>query len=141
MRYKFIDSTILLSLDRDEYINSSIESIFKDERLKFGWINGIGGVRNIEIGFYDLESKKYIRKKIKENYELLSLTGNVTFSDSGYFVHTHAVLSNQRFESFGGHLFDAQISLTGEFKIDILDYRIDRKFSEEIGLNLWCIKR
>jgi len=66
--------------------------------------------------------------------------GNVTFVDDDYFIHTHVNLSAKNFKSFGGHLFEAQISLTGEFKIDILDCRIDRCFSNEIGLNLWSIE-
>jgi len=63
MNYKIINKSILLSLDRDEWINSSIKNIFEKEEFKFGWIRGIGAVYNIEIGFYDLESKQYVRKK------------------------------------------------------------------------------
>ena len=140
MNYKIINKSILLSLDRDEYINSSIKNIFKKEEFEFGWIRGIGAVRNIEIGFYDLESKQYVKKKIKEEHELLSMMGNVTFVDDDYFIHAHVNLSGKSFKSFGGHLFEAQISLTGEFKIDILDCRINRRFSNEIGLNLWSIE-
>ena len=55
------------------------------------------------------------------------------------FSHTHITFSDTNYNVFGGHLFDAQISATGEFKIDILDSKIDRKFSNEIGLNLWCL--
>ena len=139
MKYRIIDNTILLSLKKNEYINSSIKGIFKDNNLKFGWISGIGAVHNIELGFYDLDSKQYLRKIIKEEHELLSLTGNVTFVDDEYFVHNHISIGNRNFQSFGGHLFEGQISLTGEFKIDILSEKVDRKFSNEIGLNLWCI--
>ena len=140
MNYRIIDKIMLLSLKKDEYINDSIKSVFEKENLKFGWVSGIGAIHNIEIGCYDLKTKQYIRKKIKEEHELVSIMGNVTLINSQYFVHTHLALSNQKFESFGGHLFDAQISATGEFKIDIIDSKIGRKFSNEIGLNLWCLE-
>ena len=140
MNYRIVNKSILLSLDKDEYINSSIKKIFKKEDFKFGWVSGIGAVCNIEIGFYDIKTKEYVRKKIKEDHELLSMMGNITFVDNDYFVHTHVNLGAENFKSFGGHLFEAQISLTGEFKIDVLDWRIDRSFSNEIGLNLWSIE-
>jgi hypothetical protein len=49
-------------------------------------------------------------------------------------------MSNQDFKTYGGHLFDAQIAAAGEFKISLLDFEINRKFSADIGLNLWCIE-
>ena len=41
--------------------------------------------------------------------------------------------------SFGGHLFDAQIAAAGEFKIDLINEKIMRQYSNTIGLNLWCL--
>ena len=140
MNYKIINETILLSLDRNEYINHSIKEFFKYKQLQFGWISGIGAIHNIELGFYDLNEKKYIKKKFLEEHEILSLIGNVTLFNNDYFVHTHITISDKNFNSMGGHLFDAQISAAGEFKIDLANVQIDRKFSKEVGLNLWCIK-
>ena len=140
MNYKIVDNTMLLSLKRDEYINQSIVSVFEKEKLKFGWVNGIGAIYNIEIGCYDLKTKSYIKKRIRGDHELISMMGNITFLDNKHFIHTHLTVSDEEFKTFGGHLFDAQISATGEFKIDIVDFKIDRKFSDEIGLNLWCLK-
>ena len=140
MKYKFIsENQLILSLDRDEYINKSIKSLFANENLASGWISGIGAIYNIEIGYYDLESKKYIKKSFLDEHELTSIIGNVSFVNSDYFVHTHITISNNKFKAFGGHLFDAQIAAAAEFKIDLINKRINREYSAEIGLNLWCI--
>ena len=140
MNYKVIgESNVLISLDKDDYVNKSIKAMFDSEKFKFGWISGIGAVYNIEIAYYDIRNKKYIKKCLKNEYELLSLKGNVTFLDRGYFVHTHVALSDRNFKSFGGHLFEAQVSAACEIKIDILNHSINREFSKDIGLNLWCI--
>ena len=37
---------------------------------------------------------------------------------------------------FGGHLNSAYVSATCELVIDVAEGRVDRKFSDEIGLNL-----
>ena len=48
MNYKIIDSTIILSLDKNDFINESIKRIFKQDKLAFGWVSGIGAIYNIE---------------------------------------------------------------------------------------------
>ena len=32
------------------------------ENLTSGWINGLGAITNIEIGYYDIEDKVYVKK-------------------------------------------------------------------------------
>ena len=140
MNYKIVDKTVLITLEKDAYINKSIKKIFDDESLKFGWISGLGAIHNVHLGFYDTELKRYIDKVFVGDYELLSITGNVTYLESEYFVHTHITMSNQDFKTYGGHLFDAQIAAAGEFKVSLLDFEIKRNFSADIGLNLWCME-
>ena len=141
MKYKKIENYILLSLQNGDYINKSIQRLFRKEKLNSGWVNGLGAIYDIELGCYDLNKKEYIRKIFTGEYELTSLTGNITFLNNEYFVHTHITISNNQFEGTGGHLFDAKISATGEFKIELLNTKINRKFSKDIGLNLWCLER
>ena len=139
MNYKKTKNHIILSLQSDEYINQSIEKVFIKERLKSGWIAGLGAVYDIELGYYDLNKKDYIKKRFKGEYEIASLAGNVTFLNDGYFVHTHTTICDSSFRALGGHLFDAKISATGEFKITLFDTKRKRTFSDDIGLNLWCL--
>ena len=139
MKYNKIDNYIILSLQNGDYINKSIEKLFIEEKLKSGWVSGLGAICDVELGYYDLNKKTYVRNFFKGEYELTSLTGNISFINNKYFIHTHITICNTDFEGLGGHLFDARISATGEFKIDLLDVKITREYSEDIGLNLWCL--
>ncbi len=140
MNYQIVNKNLMIvSLDKGDFVNKSIKDIFIKEKLTCGWVSGIGAVCNVEIGYYDINLRQYLKKKYVDEYEMTSLNGNITFVDSEYFVHTHITLSDNEFNCFGGHLFDAQIAAAGEFKIDLISDPIIRKFSQNVGLNLWCL--
>ncbi len=48
----------------------------------------------------------------------------------------HVNLGNDEHKSFAGHLNSAFVSATVEVIIDAFEGEVDRKFSDEIGLNL-----
>ena len=141
MNYKIIDNTILLSLKKNEYINASIKYIFEVEKLKFGWINGIGAIYDIEIGYFDINKKDYVKKQFSGHYELLSLSGNISIKEGSRFVHTHITFCGTNYKVLGGHLFDAKIAAAGEFMIDASSFKIKRKYNQDIGLHLWCMDK
>ncbi len=140
MNYKKTKNHIVLSLQKGEYVNKSIEEVFVSENLRSGWISGLGAAYDVELGYYDLNKKDYIKKMFSDEYEITSLVGNVAFLNDTYFVHTHTTICDSNFKAFGGHLFDARIAATGEFKITLFNTDINRAFSDEIGLNLWCLQ-
>ena len=103
------------------------------------WINGIGAIDNVEVGYMDVENKKYQKRNFDEYYELLSLIGNITYRDGVPFVHTHVTFSDTEYNVFGGHLFDANITATGEIILSLADSKIDRVYNENIGIHTWCL--
>ena len=128
-----------ISLDKDEYINASLLDISNNQEIKSGWISGVGAIYDIEIGYYDVDKKEYLKKKFSDDYELLSLSGNLSMKEGVKFIHTHITFSNTDFKVFGGHLFDAKIAAAGEFMIDSSEIEIARKYNSDIGLHLWCM--
>ncbi len=139
MKYIVEDDKIFISLERGDFINASLTEIAKKENLSSGWINGIGALENAELGYYDYPTKTYIKKQFNDEFELTSLSGNISIKDNDVFVHTHVTISRMSFEVFGGHLFDAQISAAGEFVIFSGSSKIQRKLNNDIGLALWCL--
>ena len=70
-----------ISLDRNEYVNESLLKICNDENIQSGWISGVGAVYDIEVGYYDIHKQDYLRKIFTDDYELLSLSGNLSIKE------------------------------------------------------------
>ena len=140
MNHKKIDDKIFISIDKGEFVNQKLLEVAEQEKLKSGWINGLGAISDIEVAYYDIEQKIYEKQNFDDHYELLSLIGNVSLVDDKPFIHTHISFSDTEFKVFGGHLFDAKVIAAAEFCIFISDYHLHRKLNCDIGLSLWNIK-
>ena len=140
MNYKRVEDKIFIDVSKGDLINRSLLEVATKEKLTSGWINGLGAISNIEIGYYDVKNKIYVKNFFNEHYELLSLIGNVSLVDNKPFIHTHISFSNTEFKVFGGHLFDAKVIAAAEFCIFVSDYHLHRKLNCDIGLSLWNIK-
>ena len=55
----------------------------------------------------------------------MSLTGNLNKQDDDYILHLHAVLSDEKKNTIGGHFIEGKISITAE--IVILKTTLDLK--------------
>jgi len=139
MNYRKANDKIFVSLQTGDLINESIRKIAVEENISNAWINGIGAIDNVEVGYMDVENKKYQKRNFDEYYELLSLIGNITYKDGVPFVHTHVTFSDTEYNVFGGHLFDAKITATGEIILSLADFKIDREYNENIGIHTWCL--
>ncbi|OUT39062.1 DUF296 domain-containing protein [bacterium] len=139
MKYKKVDDKIYVSIDKGELVNDKLLEVAKIEKLNSGWINGLGAISDIEIGYWDIEKKIYIKKYFDEDYELLSLIGNISLVNNESFIHTHISFSNTEFKVFGGHMFDAKVIAAAEFCIFTSNYHLHRKLNCDIGLSLWDI--
>ena len=139
MNYKKVNDKLLISIDKGEFVNQKLLEVAEKENLKSGWINGLGAISDIEIGYWDIEKKVYVKNFFDDHYELLSLIGNVSLVDNKPFIHTHISFSDTEFKAFGGHLFDAKVIAAAEFCIFTSDYHLNRKLNCDIGLSLWSI--
>ena len=139
MNYRKVNDKIFVSLQTGDLINESMRQVAVEENILNAWINGIGAIDNVEVGYMDVENKKYQKRNFDEHYELLSLIGNITSKDGEPFVHTHVTFSDTEYNVFGGHLFDAKITATGEIVLSLADSTIDREYNENIGIHTWCL--
>ncbi len=137
---KIGENTYAIRLVIDEEIMSSLTSFTKEQKIPFATLQGIGAIKVIEIGFYELPKKKFEKKFFKEDHELLTAIGNITWLENGEpFVHLHVTLGGADYKVVGGHLFSAKIAVTGEFILNSYSSKIFRTPNSQVGLNLWSL--
>ena len=136
MKFIFKDDKYLIRLFKGEDLFEELENFASTEKLKSGMLKGIGALTDVELGFYHLSEKTYERKNFDEEYELLSLDGNLSTFENKPFFHIHTVLGQSDFSCVGGHLFKAKVAVTTELYFFPLDETIHREWDKEIGLNL-----
>ena len=137
MKYIIKNNKIFISLQTGDEIVESITDIFKQEKIYSGMINGIGAINKVQLGFYNLESKKYKKKYFNDDYELTSLMGNIALKDGNPFVHIHINMSDENFDVIGGHLFRAVTAASAEVIVLLDNQHIKRELDQKVGLYLW----
>ena len=115
MLYEQDENTFMIHVQQDEPIMSTLTQFCKDHEIINGQISGIGAIKEIELGAYDLTSKEYIIKHFNEIWELTSFQGNIQLKVGEPFIHAHINISDHSMNVKGGHLFEATVAAVGEF--------------------------
>jgi predicted DNA-binding protein with PD1-like motif len=137
MEYKKFGNKYVMRIDKGEEIVDTLKKFCQDEKIKLGFVNGIGAVNKVRVGLFDTKSKQYNSAQLEGDYEITSLLGNISTKDGEVYLHLHINLSDANYNTHGGHLNSAVISGTGEIIIETIEGSVERQFSEEIGLNLY----
>lgn len=137
MDYRRFGSKIVARIDKGEEILEKLKEIALKENIKLAGVSALGATNDFTVGVYKVDEKKYYSNEFKGNFEIVSLTGTVNTMNGEFYSHIHMSAGSDRGEVFGGHLNKAVVSATCEMIIDIIDGRVDRRYSEEIGLNLF----
>lgn len=137
MFYRRFGDKYVVRLERGEELVSSLNELIEKEDIQLASVSGIGAVDRAEISIYSFASKKYSIKDIEEEMELVSLQGNIARKDGEPVLHLHASVACEDCKAFGGHLHSANISVTGEIIIQIIDGKLNKSYDEETGANLF----
>lgn len=137
MEYRKFQHKIIVRMDKGEEILEKVREVAEKERIKLAEISALGAVSEFTAGVFDTEAKKYHANEFKGSFEIVSLTGTINTMNNEFYCHLHISAGDEKGHVFGGHLNRAVISATCEMIITLIDGRVDRKFDEEIGLNLF----
>lgn len=140
MKYQKTTNKIIIRIDKGEEIVQSLSLLCKNLSIKAATIQGIGATNNAKIGSYNTKTKQYHSTEFVGEYEITSLTGNITTMNNEPYLHLHITIGDENHHVFGGHLNSAVISATFEAVIDLISEPIQREFDSTIGLNVLKIK-
>ena len=68
----------------------------------------------------------YIDKDLKDQ--------DIAIKDGKPFIHAHITLGNHDMEVSGGHLFETEVAVVGEFILHNFNEKTHRALNEDIGL-------
>jgi predicted DNA-binding protein with PD1-like motif len=136
MEYKKTPYGYLVRLIRGEEVIGKLIELVEKEKIKSGFLFGLGAVANPKLGYYDLEAREYRSQTFEGDFEIVNLTGNISQLEGKPFIHAHVTISDEECKALGGHLFSATIHATGEITVIDFGLPISRKLDEQIGLKL-----
>ena len=133
-----IHNGFFVVLDRGEEVMTTIAQLGEREEVHWGAFEAIGMVEDVEIGYYDIESREYVLRQEAGPFEVVSFKGNITEFNEAPLVHAHAALArcDETLEMIGGHVRSARVAATLEMILWFVSQPLVREFDEETGLNL-----
>ena len=137
MEYRRFGNTIVARIDRGEEILAAVRKIAGAEHIQLASVSALGATNDFTVGVYNVDEKQYHANDFKGNFEIVSLTGTINTMDGEFYTHLHMSAGDEKGQVFGGHLNQAVVSAVCEMVITVIDGVVDRRFSEEIGLNLF----
>jgi predicted DNA-binding protein with PD1-like motif len=133
MKYLREGNVIIARLFRGEELIESVKSICKKEHISSGRLQAIGAVQEAILGYFDPAEKKYIHFEC--NGELVSCMGNIAKKEDEIIIHAHAVIADRNGNCKGGHIVEAEPSVTVELFIDIM-FNVERTYDAQTDLYL-----
>ena len=138
MDYRRFNDTIIARMDKGEEILEQLKVIAEKEHILLAEVSALGATDDITVGVFRTGEKKYYANHFTGDMEIVSLTGTISTMNGEYYAHLHMSAGDSEGHVFGGHLNRAVISATCEMVIRLIDGQVDRKFDENVGLNLFA---
>lgn len=137
MQYRQFGSRYFVRIDKGEEILASLKNFCEQEKITLAEVKALGAVDDFNVGLFDVAEKKYHTNHFQFPAEIVSLWGTVTTKDGKFYAHIHMSAADKDGHVFGGHLNNARVSATCEMIVEVSEGTVERKLSEEVGLNLF----
>jgi hypothetical protein len=132
-----IGRIMVYRLFEGEDLLETIRKRLEECEIRAGFFTFIGSLRNVVLGYY--RNGKYEYVKMDGPLEIASGMGNIAVGEDGaVMIHAHVVVSDERCNTFGGHLCkDSRVGATAELTaVEGLDLDVRRCLDEKTKLNL-----
>jgi len=128
--------TFAIIFDKGDEVRESLLEFANTNRLGDSQVTAIGAFSEVTLGYFDRLQKTYRKIPLKEQVEVLSLTGNIVEKDGRPSLHAHVVVGRADGTAHGGHLLSARVWPTLEMILSEIPVHLRRAYDEETGLAL-----
>lgn len=135
MVYSFDGFNYLIRLDKGERWRDAFTQFTNETKLDSAWLNIIGGVLEVTLGYYDIGKKTYQWQTFKELREITGVQGNMALNEADEIMHhLHGTFADQKYQVIGGHVKDFVAAATVEVFVHRAYKPIHRKLDPSVGL-------
>lgn len=126
----------VLVFDTGDEVIAQLEDFAREQALRASHFTAIGAFRRALLGYFDIETKRYLETPVETQVEVLALNGFITESDDGPSVHGHVTLGRADGMALGGHLLEGVVRPTLELVVSEAPHELRRKRDPTTGLPL-----
>jgi predicted DNA-binding protein with PD1-like motif len=134
MEFQRFDTRYQLRLESGEGLNATLVPWLKNRRISYAAVTGLGAIGSASLRFYRPEIKGYEDHRFDEQFEVVSLVGNVTLREGEPFIHAHATLARRDLSMIGGHVDELIAQPLLEVWLAPEDATVYRTLDESCGL-------
>ena len=139
MKWRDLENRCLVKGEPGDRLPDFLVELARERGWMSGSLTGLGGVRDVQLAYFDLELKQYLPISVEGVVEVVSLTGNLSRVQGQPFWHLHAAVSDRDGRVTAGHLVRLEVAITLECWIDAGLQHVDRERDPETGLNLLAL--
>lgn len=128
--------TFALVFDKNDDLRDGLLEFANANRIAGAQLTAIGALSQVTLGYFDRQQKIYREIPVREQVEVLSLTGNIVQNDGRPSLHAHIVVGKADGTAHGGHFLGGRVWPTLELILSELPVHLRRSRDEETGLAL-----
>ena len=141
MRYRQLNPqarevTFALIFDSGDEVMQTLEAFAAEHHLHGSHFTAIGAFSDATIAWFDYEQRQYRNMPVRQQVEVLVLSGDIATSDGKPKVHAHVVLGKSDGSAIGGHLVEAHVRPTLEVVLQEMPAHLRRTVHDPSGLPL-----
>lgn len=127
MFYSKCNIGYVVRIEVGEEIHDALRQFAQAVQLKGAFYQGIGSLTHVELAYFCIDTKEYKRKIFDDEYEMISLMGNISSLNGSPALHSHVTLGDCNFQTHSGHLVRGVVSVTAEIFVITIDLALSRK--------------
>ena len=130
--------TVVVRLhEGEDFFPTLIEALHRVD-LKYGVIlTGVGMLKDFEVGWFDHDTKGYVKREFTTPHELVAMSGTIALShdeQANVMPHVHVAMAGPDLSLVGGHLWKATVTILNEISIKRVGKEMVRRHNPSTGL-------